>query len=150
MGRGGRWWRICSLAVAVGICISATACIKIECRSTDSGCNPLVDLLRLSSISSGPRARFVYVLSSTDSTIHGYQVDYAAGTLAPIGVTSLSVATKPLRAVAADPGGRYLFAALDNTNEVGAFRIDSATAELSLIEQRSTGALPIDIAVAAY
>jgi 6-phosphogluconolactonase (cycloisomerase 2 family) len=77
---------------------------------------------------------YVYIACAGSDTINAYSLHPADRTLSPVGAGSYSVAADPV-ALAADPQGRWLFAASVNVSyqsSISVFSIDAATGALTL------------------
>lgn len=97
----------------------------------------------------GSPGRFVYVAGGSSRDVSSYAIDPATGGLTPVGVTGVGGST-PI-ALAADPGGRYLWAATSGgEGGIRAFAVDRATGALREIagspfeSGQSTEAIAID------
>jgi 6-phosphogluconolactonase len=86
-----------------------------------------------------PNGRFLYASERTSSTLAGFQVDAAAGTLTPIG--SFPTVEQP-RAFAIDPSGRYLLSSGQRSNSLAVHRIDPADGKLSALKEYPVGKNP--------
>jgi 6-phosphogluconolactonase len=86
-----------------------------------------------------PDGRFVYASERRSSTIAGFSVDGADGTLAPIG--HWPTQAQP-RGMAFDPGGRFLVVAGQLSHRVGLHRIDPASGALEVAGELAVGRNP--------
>ncbi|MGH7301825.1 MAG: lactonase family protein [Candidatus Rokuibacteriota bacterium] len=86
-----------------------------------------------------PNGKFLYGSERTTSTLAGFQVDAATGTLTPIG----SVATeKQPRGFAIDPSGRYLLAVGQLSHGMSSYAIDQSTGKLTKLKEYPMGKNP--------
>lgn len=86
-----------------------------------------------------PDGRRLYTSERRSSTLAGFDVDAAGGTLRPIG--HWPTQTQP-RSFAITPSGRWLIAAGQLSHSVGVHRIDAATGTLSLRHEHAVGRNP--------
>jgi len=86
-----------------------------------------------------PDGKFVYASERTSSTLAGFKVDPANGTLTPIG----SVPTeKQPRGFAIDTSGRYLLAVGQLSHGLSSYAIDPATGKLTKLKEYPMGRNP--------
>ena len=86
-----------------------------------------------------PDGKFLYVSERTSSTLAGFQVDGASGTLTPIG----SVPTeKQPRGFHIDPSGRYLAAVGELSDSMTVYAIDQGSGALTRLNSYATGKKP--------
>ena len=86
-----------------------------------------------------PDGRFVYASERTSSTLAGFKVDPATGTLAPIG----SVPTeKQPRGFNIDPSGRYLLAVGQLSHGLSSYSIDPVSGVLVKLKEYPMGKNP--------
>jgi 6-phosphogluconolactonase len=86
-----------------------------------------------------PNGKFLYGSERTTSTLAGFQVDAATGTLTPIG----SVPTeKQPRGFAIDPSGRYLLAVGQLSHGLSSYAIDQSTGKLTKLKEYPMGKNP--------
>src|SRR5499426_108998 len=86
-----------------------------------------------------PDGKFVYVSERTSSTLAGFQVDAANGTLTPIG----SVPTeKQPRGFNIDPAGRYLLAVGQLSHGLSSYAIDQSSGKLTKLKEYPMGKNP--------
>jgi 6-phosphogluconolactonase len=86
-----------------------------------------------------PDGRFLYASERTSSTLAGFKVDPANGTLTPIG----SVATeKQPRAFNIDSSGRYLLAVGQLSHRLSSYAIDPASGTLTKLKEYPMGKNP--------
>src|SRR5262249_34371803 len=86
-----------------------------------------------------PDGKFVYVSERTSSTLAGFQVDAANGTLTPIG----SVPTeKQPRGFGIDPAGRYLLAVGQLSHGLSSYSIDQSSGKLTKLKEYPMGKNP--------
>ncbi|MGH7346430.1 MAG: lactonase family protein [Candidatus Rokuibacteriota bacterium] len=86
-----------------------------------------------------PNGKFLYGSERTTSTLTGFQVDAATGTLTPIG----SVPTeKQPRGFAIDPSGRYLLAVGQLSHGMSSYAIDQSTGKLTKLKEYPMGKNP--------
>ena len=86
-----------------------------------------------------PDGKFVYASERTSSTLAGFRVDAANGTLAPIG----SVPTeKQPRGFAIDASGRYLLAVGQLSHAMSSYRIDGESGKLTKLAEYPMGKNP--------
>jgi 6-phosphogluconolactonase len=86
-----------------------------------------------------PDGRFLYASERTSSTLAGFKVDPASGTLTPIG----SVPTeKQPRGFNIDPSGRYLLAVGQLSHGLSSYAIDPASGKLTKLKEYPMGKNP--------
>ena len=86
-----------------------------------------------------PNGKFLYVSERTSSTVAGFQVDTAKGTLTPIG----SVPTeKQPRGFGIDPSGRYLLAVGQLSHGLSSYSIDQSSGKLTKLKEYPMGKNP--------
>jgi 6-phosphogluconolactonase len=86
-----------------------------------------------------PDGRFLYASERTSSTLAGFRIDPASGTLTPIG----SVPTEPQpRGFGVDATGRYLLAAGQQSHRLSSYAIDLASGALSKLKDYPMGQNP--------
>jgi len=86
-----------------------------------------------------PDGRFLYGSERTSSTITGFKIDPANGTLLPIG----SVRTeKQPRGFNLDPSGRYLLAVGQLSHALSSYRIDADSGKLTKLKEHPMGKNP--------
>jgi len=86
-----------------------------------------------------PDGRFLYASERTSSTLAGFKVDPASGTLTPIG----SVPTeKQPRGFNIDPSGRYLLAVGQLSHGLSSYAIDPASGKLTKLKEYQMGKNP--------
>jgi 6-phosphogluconolactonase len=86
-----------------------------------------------------PDGRFLYASERTSSTLAGFRVDPANGTLSPIG----SVPTeKQPRGFNIDSAGRYLLAVGQLSHGLSSYRIDAETGNLTKLKEYPMGKNP--------
>jgi len=86
-----------------------------------------------------PDGKFLYVSERTSSTLAGFQVDGASGTLTPIG----SVPTeKQPRGFGIDPAGRYLLAVGQLSHGLSSYSIDQSSGKLTKLKEYPMGKNP--------
>jgi 6-phosphogluconolactonase len=86
-----------------------------------------------------PNGKFLYVSERTSSTLAGFQVDAAKGTLTPIG----SVPTeKQPRGFNIDPSGRYLLAVGQLSHGLSSYAIDQSSGKLTKLKEYPMGKNP--------
>ncbi len=86
-----------------------------------------------------PNGKFLYGSERTSSTLAGFQVDAAKGTLTPIG----SVPTeKQPRGFGIDPSGRYLLAVGQLSHGLSSYSIDQASGKLTKLKEYPMGKNP--------
>ncbi len=86
-----------------------------------------------------PDGRFLYASERTSSTLAGFRVDPASGTLTPIG----SVPTeKQPRGFNIDPSGRYLLAVGQLSHGLSSYAIDPASGKLTKLKEYPMGKNP--------
>ena len=86
-----------------------------------------------------PDGRFLFGSERTSSTLAGFRVDPANGTLAPIG----SVPTeKQPRGFNVDPSGRYLLAVGQLSHGLSSYRIDAESGKLTKLKEYPMGKNP--------
>jgi 6-phosphogluconolactonase len=86
-----------------------------------------------------PNGKFLYASERTSSTIAGYSVDPAKGTLTPI--DSFPTEKQP-RAFAIDPAGKYLFAVGELSHSLTTYAIDPKTGKLTKLNEMPIGKKP--------
>jgi 6-phosphogluconolactonase len=86
-----------------------------------------------------PGGRFLYASERTSSTLSGFTIDVARGTLKPIG--QWPTETQP-RGFAIEPGGRFLLSVGQVSNSLTAYAIDAATGALTPLKRYPMGANP--------
>ena len=86
-----------------------------------------------------PDGKFLYGSERTTSTLAGFQVDPAKGTLTPIG----SVPTeKQPRGFGIDPAGRYLLAVGQLSHGLSSYSIDPTSGKLMKLKEYPMGKNP--------
>jgi len=86
-----------------------------------------------------PNGKFLYGSERTTSTLAGFQVDAAKGTLTPIG----SVPTeKQPRGFGIDPSGRYLLAVGQLSHGLSSYSIDQTSGKLTKLKEYPMGKNP--------
>jgi 6-phosphogluconolactonase len=86
-----------------------------------------------------PDGKFAYASERTSSTLAGFRIDPASGTLSPIG----SVPTeKQPRGFAIDSSGRYLLAVGQLSHAMSTYRIDPASGALTKLAEYPMGKNP--------
>jgi len=86
-----------------------------------------------------PDGRFLYASVRATSTLAGFKVDPAGGTLTPIG----SVPTeKQPRGFNIDPSGRYLLAVGQLSHGMSTYRIDAESGKLTKLKEYPMGQNP--------
>ena len=86
-----------------------------------------------------PNGKFLYGSERTSSTLAGFQVDPATGTLTPVG----SVPTeKQPRGFGIDPSGRYLLAVGQLSHGLSSYSIDQSTGKLTKLKEYPMGKNP--------
>jgi len=86
-----------------------------------------------------PNGKFLYGSERTTSTLAGFQVDAANGTLTPIG----SVPTeKQPRGFGIDPSGRYLLAVGQLSHGLSSYSIDQSSGKLTKLKEYPMGKNP--------
>jgi 6-phosphogluconolactonase len=86
-----------------------------------------------------PNGKFLYGSERTSSTLAGFQVDPAKGTLTPIG----SVPTeKQPRGFGIDPSGRYLLAVGQLSHGLSSYSIDQSSGKLTKLKEYPMGKNP--------
>ncbi len=86
-----------------------------------------------------PNGKFLYGSERTTSTLAGFQVDPAKGTLTPIG----SVPTeKQPRGFGIDPSGRYLLAVGQLSHGLSSYSIDQTSGKLTKLKEYPMGKNP--------
>jgi 6-phosphogluconolactonase len=86
-----------------------------------------------------PNGKFLYGSERTSSTLAGFQVDPAKGTLTPIG----SVPTeKQPRGFGIDPSGRYLLAVGQLSHGLSSYSIDQSSGQLTKLKEYPMGKNP--------
>ncbi len=86
-----------------------------------------------------PDGRFLYASERTSSTLAGFKVDPANGTLTPIG--SLATEKQP-RAFNIDSSGRYLLAVGQLSHRLSSYAIDPASGTLTKLKEYPMGKNP--------
>ncbi|MBL8662571.1 MAG: beta-propeller fold lactonase family protein [Candidatus Odyssella sp.] len=86
-----------------------------------------------------PDGRFLYVSERTSSTLAGFRVDAADGSLSRIG--NWPTETQP-RGFAIDPSGRFLLSAGQASNALAAYAIDRDSGALKPLKRYPMGANP--------
>lgn len=86
-----------------------------------------------------PGGRFLYASERTSSTLSGFAIDVARGTLKPIG--QWPTETQP-RGFAIEPGGRFLLSVGQVSNSLTTYAIDAATGALTPLKRYPMGANP--------
>jgi 6-phosphogluconolactonase len=86
-----------------------------------------------------PDGRFLYASERTSSTLAGFRIDAADGTLTPIG--HWPTETQP-RGFAIDPSGRFLLSTGQVSNSLTAYAIDAASGKLTPLKRYPMGANP--------
>ncbi len=86
-----------------------------------------------------PNGKFLYASERTSSTLAGYSVDPAKGTLTPI--DSFPTEKQP-RAFAIDPTSKYLFAVGELSHSLTTYAIDPKTGKLTKLKELPTGKKP--------
>jgi len=86
-----------------------------------------------------PDGKFLYASERTSSTLAGFKIDQATGTVSPIG----SVPTeKQPRGFNIDPSGRYLIAVGQLSHGLSIYRIDPASGNLTKLREYPMGKNP--------
>jgi 6-phosphogluconolactonase len=86
-----------------------------------------------------PDGKFLYASERTSSTLAGFKIDPASGTLTPIG----SVPTeKQPRGFAIDTSGRYLLAVGQLSHSMSSYGIDQASGKLTKLKEYPMGKNP--------
>ena len=83
-----------------------------------------------------PDGRLLYISERTSSSLSGFRVDAATGTLTYLGTTSTE---KQPRGFAIDPSGKFLVAAGEKSPTISVYAIDAASGGLRLLHQHPTG-----------
>ena len=86
-----------------------------------------------------PDGRFLYASERRTSTLTGFRIDDASGTLSPIG--AFPTETFP-RGFAIDPRGRFLLAVGQESHAMSVYSIDAATGGLTRIAQHEMARNP--------
>lgn len=86
-----------------------------------------------------PDGRFLYASERTSSTLAGFRIDAADGTLAPIG--HWPTETQP-RGFAIDPSGRFLLSAGQVSHSLTVYAINADTGALRALKRYPMGANP--------
>ena len=86
-----------------------------------------------------PDGRFLYASERTSSTLAGFKVDPANGTLSFIG--SVATQTKP-RGFNIDSSGRYLLAVGQLSHRLSSYRIDASSGVLTKLKEYPMGQNP--------
>jgi 6-phosphogluconolactonase len=86
-----------------------------------------------------PDGRFLYGSERTSSTLAGFTVDPATGTLAPIG--SVPTEEQP-RGFTIDPSGCYLLAVGQRSHALSSYRIDADSGQLTQLRRYPLGQNP--------
>jgi 6-phosphogluconolactonase len=86
-----------------------------------------------------PDGRFLYASERTTSTLAGFRIEPADGTLSPVGHTATE---KQPRGFAIDPAGRFLLAVGQLSHAMSSYRIDAATGALTRLGQYPMGQNP--------
>jgi 6-phosphogluconolactonase len=86
-----------------------------------------------------PDGRFLYGSERRTSTLAGYRIDPAKGTLSPIGHFP---SEKTPRGFKIDPPGRFLLSAGLDSNAMTVYRIDPESGALTALEQYPMGEMP--------
>jgi len=86
-----------------------------------------------------PNGKFLYGSERTSSTLAGFQVDPAKGTLTPIGNVSTE---KQPRGFAIDPSGRYLLAVGQLSHGLSSYSIDQSSGKLTKLKEYPMGKNP--------
>ena len=86
-----------------------------------------------------PDGRFLYASERTSSTIAGFRIDAADGTLTRIG--NWPTEAQP-RGFAIDPAGRFLLSTGQVSNSLTAYAIDAASGKLTSLKRYPMGANP--------
>jgi 6-phosphogluconolactonase len=92
-----------------------------------------------------PDGRFLYASERRSSTLAGFAVDAATGTLAPCG--HWPTQAQP-RGFAIDPSGQFVIVAGQGSNRVGLHRIDADDGGLTAVGEHAVGAGPNWVEVA--
>lgn len=86
-----------------------------------------------------PDGKFLYGSERTSSTLAGFKVDPASGTLSPIG--SVPTETRP-RGFSIDSSGRYLLAVGQLSHRMSSYKIDPDTGKLTKLKEYPMGKNP--------
>jgi 6-phosphogluconolactonase len=86
-----------------------------------------------------PDGRFLYGAERKTSTLHGFAIDPAKGTLSPIGQFPTE---KTPRGFAIDPRGKFLLAVGMDSASMTAYAIDGTSGKLDPIKQYPMGTQP--------
>lgn len=86
-----------------------------------------------------PDGKFLYSSERTSSTITGFRVDQANGTLTPM--ESIPTEMSP-RGFAIDSTGRYMFVVGQRSNRMSSYKIDPVTGKLSKLQELPMGKNP--------
>ncbi len=86
-----------------------------------------------------PDGKFLYSSERTSSTITGFRVNQANGTLTPM--ESIPTEMSP-RGFAIDSAGRYMFVVGQRSNRMSSYKIDPATGKLSKLQELPMGKSP--------
>jgi 6-phosphogluconolactonase (cycloisomerase 2 family) len=95
-----------------------------------------------------PSNQFVYTANINSTTISGYAMDGATGTLAPIVGSPFQARMAP-DALAVDGSSRYAYAANFGSANVSAYSIDTPTGRLTPLTRSTfpTGVEPTGVAI---
>jgi 6-phosphogluconolactonase (cycloisomerase 2 family) len=108
-------------------------------------------LEQLASVAATPpilfRSKFAYLPDSADGTISAFAVDSASGAWTSInGISSRTVFTDGVQAVAIQPRGRWLLAVNDATNSfISSYAIDAGGGLSAAVDSRAVGTNPVAV-----
>lgn len=86
-----------------------------------------------------PDGKFLYGSERTSSSLAGFRVNSADGTLSSIGWVATE---KTPRGFNIDPSGRYLLAVGQHSHQMSSYRIDATTGQLIKLKEYPTGKSP--------
>jgi 6-phosphogluconolactonase len=104
-----------------------------------------------SGITIDPTGQFLYVANQGTTTVSGYRINVADGTLTALAGSPYSVGVGPTPAptsVAVDPSGRYLYVTYSGEDRIGSFTINASSGALAVVGSAAvTGTQPVSVSV---
>jgi 6-phosphogluconolactonase len=102
-----------------------------HCTITNNQVNTLLATNTGATVTCADYLEYSYVVNAADNSLSGYSIDATTGVHATIGTTNLTGASPHAIVAGGSYDARFVFVANEDSNDVSAFAVDSATGELT-------------------